>query len=1007
MMVPCTDIWYWKDLMRLHRDLIGKKITICLRRGNKIMSDSSYAINEQIERQESIERTKKETQAPNAALLSLADRKQFFDTETVLGEHEKRLEAMRNALKDGLPPLYEATDKVGNVRMTEKTRASTEQYISVTSGYDIRSMRDELKSAWKYQRYFRKDSDDMARLRSDLDAVADEMNKEITFSSYDEIREHCKEMQTKYGKLILSCENYLKTHQSPHSIAGKARKGMAQRLIKAAVAEMDMLEDSAINCFDEAKLADSKITALTVKWDDILHHGRIKVDQDADHTSESMADYIRNSYELRDKKSDKHDVFTVIRDVGQINESHHIVAMSKLAEAMGLAELGGGGSMHTRMSSMIYHGKPVFGCVTTSLKYNESGHALVENGWHKRPGRDVLTPPETLKSAEFVKGELALPFLDYLCGITERELKKTECEKTETDRGIVLGAMHASSHLPAKHGFEADFSEFAPPEGTVISHELALKIQSLQEEDVLIMTATLLDEKERENLKKRLKSLKKWVSDHDEAADTAYNRKVREETTPKEKKEEVTTEKLTPLKELAGKIKEPVGKNKDKLASYLSAVDDIVEEFDDSLADKIPLTAGWDTVKKAIDEQYSDMHGMIDSLEEYIKQSKDDNDFVNRVAVRRLILAIQYQEAAYREHAEKMTNWAQSLIADHTDRTFDISFKQVYRESSLIAQRTKNDISFPVEEAQTAKQRKATRDADDSKEKSEAIALEKKYARRIGQKSLHELTEKLDDMIDSRSSNSGEIQDYGKELARVVAKKDEPIYGPKAAVEYAKAKRSADAERSYLVSAVTDRLTEYSRLVNELTEARDAYVLKQDGLLTGGVIRGSGRMKLMDEAYHTCVWEHDAFVDQKNPKFVDSSKIMEFVKDLMESGRPLEEITLTDLTNMMLLEKIEIPADLAQVSKDINGLLGKKKKFGMKADDSFEFEVVAKGLSALTSAKDIVEMEPAEMRDFYGKVCRACEAYLEKNKGGRKTKRKALVEAALDICNRERQGMKS
>ena len=973
--------------------------------------ESSGYFDEQLQSKNTMVRTAKERQMEHAPLVSLADQAQLMDTEGILSDHEKALKKYRDTLKDGLPSEYRPVkDEHFLVGMTSETTDSTESYISVTSGYDIRSMENELLGAWKYQRYFRSDSEDMKRLKRDLHALTEEMGNAFKLRNMPDIRIKCEHMRTFYAKLILSCENYLDNHKNPHSIAGKARKSMADRLIKAAAAEMNMLEDSAINCYEEAlivnraKLADG----VEIKWEDIVHHGRMKVVKTSktyEAKGVTKGDSV-NTYELMDRETGKHDMLTVAHETAQADGCLRIVAMSKVADALGLSTLGGSGeNMYTRMTTRIIDGNTVYGCITTGLsEQNDFGYSS-ENSAYRRPNDTLLPKSETYEGEGYIRDKLAIPFLDYLCGVTERDPKYMECMRKETDSGTELGEIHTTPHHFAKKAFGGSFAEFAPPKGTVISPELTEKIIRLKEEDLIQALVGLLGREERALVVDRLRSLKTWVTKNAVSRDD-YDKAVKDELKEPETEEVNFIEKLTPLDKLAKVIGEPQGKNKKEQKALLDGLNDTIEKFNDDLYGQAPVDKGWNAVKAEIDSQYEPIHEMNEKLKRYLENADEEEDYANRVAVERLILASEYQEQVYRKQAESVCNWVAKFKKASSSRQFDFSFNKLYTDASLMAQRNGINIRFPEVKPRNTKERMAKREMDAVTRDEVAISIERDYSEIVGHRSLHDLTEKLDKMLDSRDKNSEEIEDYGKELGIVVAIKDEPIFGPNAAEEYRKAKAtSPDALRAFLVTTTVNKFDKYFKAVNDLTDARNAYFEKQDKRIFQGVITGESRMNLMDEAYKTCVWEHDGIQDKtyKKGSRVDVDRLQDYVQRILNSGKSIEKITLTDITNMMLLDEIKISGSFSGLNDEIQSLVGTKRKFIFKVKDSPEYEAVSKGMSALVEARKGSLMTAAEMQQYYTSVLTACNRYIEKNKGS-KNERMDAVMKVKDACTKARTG---
>ncbi len=973
--------------------------------------ESSGYFDEQLESKNTMVRTEKERQMEHAPLVSLADQGQLMDTKGILSDHEKALKKYRETLKDGLPSEYRPVkDEKFLVGMTSETTDSTESYISVTSGYDIRSMEKELLGAWKYQRYFRSDSEDMKRLKRDLHALTEEMRNDFKLRNMPDIRIKCEHMRTFYAKLILSCENYLDNHKNPHSIAGKARKSMADRLIKAATAEMNMLEDSAINCYEEALSVNrAKLTdGVEIKWEDIVHHGRMKVVKTSatyEAKGVTKGDSV-NTYELMDRETGKHDMLTVAHETAQADGCLRIVAMSKVADALGLSTLGGSGeNMYTRMTTRIIDGNTVYGCITTGLtEQNDYGYSS-ENSAYRRPNDAYLPKRVTYEGEGYIKGKMAIPFLDYLCGVTERDPKYMECERKETDDGTELGEIRTTPHHFAKKGFGGAFTEFAPPEGTVVSPELVKKIIELKEEDLIHSLVGFLSREERALVVKRLQSLKNWVTSN-AVPGYIYEEKVKEKVKEPETQEVDFIEKLTPLDKLAKAIGEPQGKNKKEQAALLDGLNDTIEQFNDDLYEQAPVYKGWDEVKAKIDSQYEPIHEMNEKLRTYLENADEEEDYINRVAIGRLLMASEYQEQAYRKQAESVCNWVAKFKKANSSRKFDFSFNKLYTDASLIAQRSGINIRFPEVKPRNTKERMAKREMDAVTRDETAISIERDYSAKVGHKSLHDLTEKLDKMLESRDKNSDEIKDYGKELGIVVAIKDDPIFGPNAAEEYRKAKAtSPDALKSFLVNATVTKFDRYFEAVNNLTDARNAYFEKQDKHLFQGVITGESRMNLMDEAYKTCVWEHDGIQDKtyKKGSRVDVDRLQDYVQRIINSGKSIEKITLTDITNMMLLDEIKATGTFTELNDEIQGLVGTKKILIFKVKDSAEFEAVAEEMKSLVEAREDPLITTEKMQKYYTSLMDKCNKYIEKNKGGDNDRMKVVVKIK-DAVTKARMG---
>ena len=870
--------------------------------------DSSDLLYVQHQKGETIHRTKQELAQANAPLVSLADKEQLLDPEKILDKKEQQLRDFRNRVEALLPPEQEAGEQVGNVRQLPAEAAST--YISITSGHSIAAMKEDLFNLWKYQRYNGKDSEDMQRLKRELTGLTDAFPRTVTFANHEDIRQRCGEMHEKYQGLIDSCEVYLAGHKHPWTIAGKARKSMAEKLLQAARAELDMLEDSAFNCFEEAKALHADIPSVRLSWDEILHHGKMRtVKSDRDNIDVKI-DAHSHTAELVHRDTGVREVITYARDAKELEECRKVVAMSRLAQKLGIGALAGGGEMNTRMTTMIVNGKVVVGCITSGVTKKTLSDYRQEDRNTQRPGAELLPDKKTAYGPEHLKGLLAMPFLDYLCGVElgkRKEVYGTAAgellsDKTETARGPVLGQIQGLSHRIAEGGFGKEAREFPDLGNAWMTEELANNILQLNANDVDKMLVGLIGKEERQALTIRLQSLKDQITakraqiaQQREGAPVPNNFKTDDDLKQiLEKPNDLAayaqsqsqglhrlldeniarngnvqpesanpTGLLLPLEHLIGDLREPVGKNKEALQGFLTGLTEKVNQFAEKRNAPVSFEDGAEALQNAITEQLEDIQALRQSLKNYLKKSADPEDFPNRMAVGKLLGASEYQEQCYRAHVDAMYRWVERLKAQKTDRTFSFTYDELFKESMFLSKKQDRVGEFALKDLY-----------------KDVELTEQELCEKTETESYNSISTRLFSSLDKRN-------------------KDQKKNSPEIMAVYDKLLSLTELESRKVNNSPADMITALTELYN----ACSAYIDKQESRFAGGKFSSTGRDRLdMVEDLQALIEEEIAAFGHKaedGTVALDENALSRLADQCVTATKPKEDVTFNDISLLL------------------------------------------------------------------------------------------------------------
>ncbi|MBQ9437818.1 MAG: hypothetical protein IJU50_05750 [Lachnospiraceae bacterium] len=871
--------------------------------------DSRELFREQENRTITRTLTEEEMRLGNAPLISLADMRQLQNVGPALDAQEQRLQDMRTRTQQNMPPVLQSGANIGNLRQEGQENPLTETYISITSGYSITALKDDLFGLWKYQRFNNKDSADMQDLKAKLTALTDQFSMQVSFSNREDVRDRCGEMREKYQALVLSCEHYLSGHKSPWTIAGKARKSMAEKLLKASQAELDMLEDSAMNCFEEAKAVSSGEGAVSMQWDRILHNGRIRtINTERDHITLKRRGNSNVTEILREGTNER-EILTVARNEQELQECRKIVAMSRLAQALGCGNLSGGEEMNTRMTTMIIDGKTVQGCITSGVTKKTMEDYRRENAAVSRPGADVLDQRQASYSAEHLQGLLILPFLDYLCGVNDRAESDINTGKTETSRGVSLGRIQANAHGKAGGAFGQEAEPFPGTLQNVwMDTDFAEKILQMDGSEIYGMLTGVLEDNERQAVLSRFHNLQDKIREtagiggmqRDEQGVAHLNR----DPLPQNFKDRAALEEqvrhpdslaayaqsqengfhkllnasvlsnaiannqtgaepnlfgqLVPLGDLVREIKSPAGDS--VLSEIVQNLPGMAAAFEEKRREKVPFGDGRDAVLLAINSQLLDIKALQDACRTYLKRSKGEGDFSNRYAVGRLLSASEYQERLYKEHAAAMYGWVQRLGQQHTDRDFSMTFEELFKESMTIAQRRGNAGSFDVGDMY-----------------QNVTLSEQELCEKTGTEGFGTLGAKLHHSLKSR-------EDRGKTNSEIIKN----VYDRLQEV------------REYQNSPLSRGFNGFVDKLNGLVRACNEYITKQEEHLLGGRITSDGRERLdiVDELQDMIQEEFNTIFERKEDGriAVREAEVERLANSCVSDTKTRDQVTFLDIS---------------------------------------------------------------------------------------------------------------
>ena len=924
--------------------------------------DSEELFESQVAQNLTIHRSEEELSQENAPLVSLADVEQLRKGKPILDAHKKKRDEFRDHVEKATTIAQVRTAQIGE-RQKDDVEPVTDSYISVTSGFSIASLKHDLDTKWKYQRYNGSNSAEMQNLKGKLTDLSAQFDVEVTFTSYEDIRDACGVLVGKYKALIAACETYLAKSKNPHTIAGKSRKSMAQRLLRAAMSEMEMLEDSAINCFDEKKLLDANTASVKLKWDDILHHGRLRaIDTNRDKFYINMhAD--ANTGEVVYRGSEKREMITFATTEAELKGCRRIVAMSTLAQKLGFGRLAGGEEMSTRMTTMLVGDNVVTGVVTTGITKKSLSQYQYEMSHDigARPGEDVLPERKTSYGADYLRDLLAIPFIDYLCGINRDSAEGFGLDKIECASGLVLGRIQTQTHELAKSGFGKEFKEFEAPEGTWIDFKLVQSILGLDEQTLLDMMTGVLDQEERAAAVLRLNSLKKWIlerigpedaplpemfKDEDDYAELVENPKVLSayatsqagkihklldpkiaETTQTRDLSVNTSGMLVPLLTLAGRIGEPVGKQAKKLEETLGGITEEINKFNSYRSEEVKFSESVEDFEKEIEAEFDPIDIVRKKCKAYLILSDDPKDIQNRIAVSALLQATYYQEKIYREHVMAMRTWAQRSMAKGTDRSFDLVFDDLFKETIYIAQKTGKAKESTIEEMY-----------------ARVPFTREELCQRTG-------TEILGDVEDDLFDSTYEKEDNGQELDTLI----DATY---------EASRQVSRE---LVKDVSEGIDGFLHAIAHLKHCCDTYLEVQGKKFLKGSLNsvGRNRKKIVKRYLKIINEEYGIFLDYSDVRVAkaDSKALQRLMDYCIQNGIEKEDVWISALC---VAAKRDL---LAKQEKDI--LSGeavraakkkREKKEAKSQREAAEREKIEK--RATLPPPKYIEKDPREMEVF-------------------------------------------
>lgn len=878
---------------------------------SNVFSTGLYQEQESI----SVTRNLTEEQQKTAPLISLADKEQLQDLGPALEMHESRVKAFRKGVAASMPPSLEDKE-IGGVREAETTRIVSDRYVSVTSGYNITELERELLTKWRYQRYNGQDTAEMKALKDSLKDLTSGLALKAEFSSAADVSIQAREMLGKYRTLIGACERYLDTHQSPRSIAGRYRKRMAEKLMAASYAELDMLEDSALCCYREAAERKEEGSPVSFTWNEILHEGRIR-DVHAGQNIEHLAHPADHMMELRHLGTHERDLLTVAGDGDELKECRKFVAVSRLAEKLECGELAGGGSMNTRMTTMIVQKEALTGVITEGVtKTTERQFRNAQTT--PRPGEKAIGAAKTVKGTDYRFDEMKLKILDYLVGAGARKETEFPSDKEQTSGFLILGSIQLPVDSTAARSFGNEGVEMPDLNGAEMEQEFAEKILSLKAEDLPELFFGMLDKEQISGVAERLSALKKAVEEHKESFKTReeVDREVAEATKPVPLKlPEVG--KLMPLSRLAEDVKAAKGKNAETLNGLSKGFAGCIANFASFRSGIADFTKGKDAVLAQVDRQLLAVDDLRDHCRTYLKQSKDDDDAANRLAVSKLLAAAEHQAYFYKLHVENICDWYEKNAKAFPEWSLSLSYEELFNESLVNAEHNGSTGAFSEDEMY-----------------------------RYVDLSMEELCEKTEttsiDSLESRLSGS------------------------------LKAKEEAGKTNSDEITAIHDALEDIKKMMGKSTKlyennpffmfrrlwiACDDYQKKQKkGLLPKGLLSGSDRMDMLKEIESMMQNEFTKIgsFDDKGEFTLDEKRLDAYRKRIASRKKiPEGEVVFGDVFMQIKMDS------LMGIEKDL--LRGVKRK--KLVEESKEIAKKAKAASRTGSKKKTDKTEDRPERE--------------------------------------------
>ncbi len=865
---------------------------------SNVFSNDLYHQQESI----SITRNLTEEQQKTAPLISLADKVQLQDMEPALKTHGRRVDTFRRRVAANLPPALDSAT-VGNVSETASARVVSEKYISATSGYNIGELENDLLTRWKYQRYNGQDTEDMIRLKDDLKDLTSTLSAKVSFSSIEDIKEMSASLRGKYETLIRSCEHYLETHQSPRSIAGKARKDMANKLIAASYAELDMIEDSAVCCYQEATEYSKKDTA-SFTWNEILHEGRLRRVEVGQKVN--PVEYVNeHRIELRHTDSNERDLISVARDEYDLKECRKVVAMSRLADKLHCGELSGSGSMSTRMTTMIVRGEGVTGVITSGIT-KTSAKAFKSRQTVARPGQGAIGEPVVVKGTDYQFDEMKLKLLDYLSGVKTRKDTEFAADKEQTSGFLILKSIQATGESAVDGSFGTDPVTMPSLQGATIDQEFADLILSLKAEELPSLFFGMLDESQINGVAERLITLKAEIEEHRESFKTRET--VEQEVAAATKRELKLPEqgKLIPLKSLAGQVVQAKGKNASELDGISQNFAMCIEQFA-ALRDKaVDFSKGKEDVVAQVERQLLAIEDLQDFCRVYMKQSKDDDDAGNRFTVSKILAASEHQAEYYRRHVEEVCDWYQKTSEAFPEWSLSLTYEDLFREAMVSA----NNIGSTGEFSEDEMYKSVGLSMEDLCERTETDSIESIESY---------LDTSMKKKVEKGDTNSPEIEQLHDTLVNL-----------KKAMEH----------------SPEGRKSELAIRLQQLREDCQAYKDKQrSGKLPKGLFSGRGRMNMLDQIDRLFSEEFSLLgTFNEEGVFVYNEKNLDFYKRRAAAylGIPKAEVTNGDIIYQIKM------GHLLGIEKDL--LRGVKRK--KLVEESKEVEKKAKESSKTRKKKE-------------------------------------------------------
>ncbi len=866
---------------------------------SNIFSDDLYQKQESI----SITRNLTEEQQKTAPLISLADKVRLQDLGLALKKHDSRVSTFRRKVGENLPPSLDSVTK-GILSEQDSTNVLSDKYISATSGYNIAELEKDLLTRWKYQRYNGQDTEDMTRLKDDLKDLTSTLSTKINFHGLRDVKDRASFLRGKYETLIRSCEHYLETHQSPRSIAGKARKDMAKKLIAASYAELDMIEDSAVCCYQEATEF-SKTDSAFFSWNEVLHAGRIRKVTNTGQKVNIVEHINDHRIELRHTDSGERDLVTVAKSEEDLKDCRKIVAMSRLADRLRCGELSGSGSMYTRMTTMVVNNNGVTGVITSGIsKTNMSDFKSRQRV--ARPGQGAIGEPVVVKGADYQFDEMKLKLLDYLSGVKERKVTEFAADKEQTSGFLILKSIQATGESAVDGSFGTGPVTMPSLQGATIDPEFADLILSLDAKELPSLFFGMLDESQIKSVEDRLAVLKAEIEKHRESFKT--REAVEQEVAAATKRELKLPEKgkLTPLKGLAEQVGKAKGKNAAELDGICRDFSRCIERFSSSRSNPVDFSKGKEAVLAQVERQLLHIEDLQDFCRVYMKQSKDDDNAGNRFAVSKLLAASEHQAEYYKRHVEDVIDWYQKTSEASPEWSLSLSYEDLFREAMVSADHIGATGEF----------------SEDEMYKSVGLPLED-LCERTETTSIEAIESFLDTSmkkkVEKGDTNSPEIEQLQDTLVSL--------------------KKAMEHSPEVMKNELPLRL-------QQLREDCQAYRDKQkSGKLPKGLFSGKGRMNMLDQI-DTLFKEEFSLIGSFNEEgvFVYDEKRLDYYKRKAAAylGVQKGEVTYGDVIYQIKMDR------LLGIEKDL--LRGVKRK--RLIEESKEVEKKAKEASKTRKRKE-------------------------------------------------------